>query len=94
MKTVVSSKGQIVLPAELRERDRILPGQRFEIERLDAGQYLLKKRPAADNDGLIDWLLSCPEQSWFEPIPADAQRELRLLIRKSIHWLPRSANPS
>ena len=33
MKTVVSSKGQIVLPAELRERDQIVPGQRFEIER-------------------------------------------------------------
>ena len=37
MRTVVSSKGQIVLPAELRQRDHIVPGQQFEIERLDRG---------------------------------------------------------
>ena len=37
MKTIVSTKGQIVIPSELRHRDRILPGQQFEIERLDAG---------------------------------------------------------
>ncbi|NJM54997.1 MAG: hypothetical protein HC841_02905 [Verrucomicrobiae bacterium] len=47
MKTIISSKGQIVLPAPLRERDRIATGQRFDIERLDAGQYLLKRRAGA-----------------------------------------------
>ena len=68
MRTIVSSKGQIVLPAGLRQRDRILPGQRFEIERLKAGQYLLKKQPSPDNDGVVDWLLACPEKGWFEPM--------------------------
>jgi len=29
VKTTVSSKGQIVLPAELRQRDQIEPGQEF-----------------------------------------------------------------
>ncbi len=72
MKTIVSSKGQIVLPAGLRERDRILPGQRFEIERIEAGQYLLKKEPRPDNEGLVDWLLACPEKGWFEPIPSES----------------------
>lgn len=72
MKTVISSKGQIVLPAGLREQDRILPGQQFEIERVDAGQYLLTKVPAADNAGLVDWLLGCPEKGWFEPIPSES----------------------
>ena len=72
MKTVVSSKGQIVLPAELRQRDRILPGQRFAIERLDAGQYLLKKQPAPDNEGVVDWLLACPEKGWFEAISSES----------------------
>ena len=33
MKTAVSSKGQIVLPAELRQVDRIEPGQVFDVER-------------------------------------------------------------
>jgi AbrB family looped-hinge helix DNA binding protein len=72
MKTVVSSKGQIVLPAELRQQDRILPGQRFNIERLEAGHYVLKKQTSANNEGLVDWLLACPEKGWFEPIPSES----------------------
>jgi len=76
VKTVVSSKGQIVLPAELRERDRIVPGQRFEVERLEAGRYLLVKRPGADNEGLVDWLLGCPEKDWFAVIESESTETL------------------
>jgi len=72
MKTVVSSKGQIVLPASLRQRDRILPGQRFDIERLEAGQYLLKKQAGGDNAGVVDWLLACPVKGWFARIPSES----------------------
>ena len=76
MKTVVSSKGQIVLPAELRERDQIVPGQRFEIERLEAGRYLLKKQTEGNNAGLVDWLLSCPQKGWFEAVPSESTETL------------------
>jgi AbrB family looped-hinge helix DNA binding protein len=38
MKTTISSKGQIVLPAEFRQMDRIQPGQQFDIERIDFGK--------------------------------------------------------
>jgi AbrB family looped-hinge helix DNA binding protein len=72
MRSTVSSKGQIVLPAELRERDRIRPGQQFSIERLGAGEYLLKKTPAAGKRGLTDWLLACPEKGWFHPLPTES----------------------
>ena len=72
MKTVVSSKGQIVLPAELRKRDGIHSGQPFEIERLDTGQYLLTRQPVPDNTGLVDWLLNCPEKGWFQPVPSES----------------------
>ncbi len=72
MQTRISSKGQIVLPVALRERDHIRPGQCFEIERVDAGRYLLTKQPLADNQGLVEWLLSCPEKGWFEPIPSES----------------------
>jgi AbrB family looped-hinge helix DNA binding protein len=65
MRTTVSAKGQIVLPAELRERDRISPGQQFAIERIEAGEYRLKKIAEPDNGGLVDWLLACPEKGWF-----------------------------
>jgi AbrB family looped-hinge helix DNA binding protein len=76
MQSVISSKGQIVLPAEFRQQDRILPGQAFEIERLEAGQYLLKKQPVADNAGLVDWLLACPEKDWFRPIESESTDSL------------------
>lgn len=72
MKTRVSSKGQIVLPADIRSLDRIAPGQEFAIERLEKGQYLLKMVPSSDGVGIVDWLLSCPEKGWFEPAPSDS----------------------
>jgi bifunctional DNA-binding transcriptional regulator/antitoxin component of YhaV-PrlF toxin-antitoxin module len=42
----VSSKGQIVLPAEFRHMDLIEPGQEFDVERLDRGDYRLVRRVA------------------------------------------------
>lgn len=72
MKTTVSSKGQIVLPAELRQQDRIEPGQEFEVERLDRGQYRLVRRPTHTNEGLVDWLLSCPEKDFFVSIESES----------------------
>ena len=72
MKTIISSKGQLVLPAPLRARDRIAAGQTFDIERIEAGQYLLKRQPVRDNDGLVDWLLDCPEKDWFQPVASES----------------------
>jgi AbrB family looped-hinge helix DNA binding protein len=72
MKTRVSSKGQIVLPAELRELDAVEAGQEFEVERLDRGEYRLVRRAAPPNDGVVDWLLSCPEKDFFAPIESES----------------------
>lgn len=71
MKTTVSSKGQIVLPAELRQQDRIEPGQEFEVERLERGEYRLVRRPV-QNEGVVDWLLACPEKDFFVPIESES----------------------
>ncbi len=71
MQTVVSSKGRIVLPAELRSQDRIRPGERFSVERVQEGVYLLKKVAPA-NAGFVKWLLSCPEKDWFQPINSES----------------------
>ncbi len=72
MRTTISSKGQIVIPAELRNQDHIQPGQEFAIERIESGEYLLKKLSGGDSSGLVDWLLSCPEKGWFEPMPSES----------------------
>lgn len=76
MRTRISSKGQIVLPADLREQDRILPGEEFEVERLQAGEYLLRKVPAPGKGGVVNWLLACPEKGWFRPLSSESTDEL------------------
>jgi AbrB family looped-hinge helix DNA binding protein len=72
MKTTVSSKGQIILPAELRQQDRIEPGQQFEVERVGAGEYRLVRCTPPANQGLVDWLLACPEKGFFVPIESES----------------------
>lgn len=72
MTTTMSSKGQIVLPAELRQMDRIEPGQEFVVERLDRGDYRLIRRTARANDGVVDWLLACPAKGFFVPIQSES----------------------
>jgi AbrB family looped-hinge helix DNA binding protein len=76
MKTRVSSKGQIVLPAEVRRRDRVEAGQEFDVERLDRGDYRLVRRAARPNEGVVDWLLACPDKDFFVPIEAESTDSL------------------
>jgi len=63
-----------VLPAELRQRDQIAAGQEFEIERIDRGEYRLVRR--GSNEGVVDWLLSCPEKGFFVAIESDSTDSL------------------
>lgn len=76
MKTTVSSKGQIVLPAELREQDHIAPGEEFTVERLDRGEYPLVRLTPPPNEGLVDWLLACPEKGFFVSIASKSTDSL------------------
>ena len=60
-----------MLPAELRQQDRVEPGQEFEVERLDRGDYRLR-RTAPTNEGVVDWLLACPEKDFFVSIESES----------------------
>ena len=72
MRTTVSTKGQIILPADIRRRDNIEPGQEFEVERIDRGEYRLGRRTPPPNEGLVDWLLACPDKGFFVPIASES----------------------
>jgi AbrB family looped-hinge helix DNA binding protein len=72
MRTTISSKGQIVVPAEIRQQDRIEPGQQFEFERIDRGEYRLVRQAPRPNEGVVDWLLACPEKDFFQPISSES----------------------
>lgn len=76
MKTTVSSKGQIVIPAALREQDHIEPGEEFIVERIDRGEYRLMRLAPAPNEGVVHWLLACPEKGFFIPIESESTDEL------------------
>ncbi|HUO09596.1 MAG TPA: AbrB/MazE/SpoVT family DNA-binding domain-containing protein [Phycisphaerae bacterium] len=72
MKTTVSSKGQIVLPAELRQADGIEAGQEFEVERIERGEYRLVRKEPPANEGVVEWLLGCPEKDYFVAIESES----------------------
>ena len=76
MITCISSKGQIVLPAEIRRQDAIEAGQAFDIERLERGEYKLVRRAPPSNQGLIDWLLACPQKGYFVPVASESTAAL------------------
>ena len=94
MKTTVSSKGQIVLPVEIRRQDRIEAGQEFEVERLDRGEYRLTRRLAPPNEGVVDWLLACPAKGFFVPrrIRVD-RRAVRYLVDANVLSEPTKPAP-
>ena len=72
MRTTVSAKGQIVLPAEFRRIDKVQPGQEFDVERTGRGDYRLVRREAPPKKGVVDWLLSCPQKDFFVPIDSES----------------------
>jgi AbrB family looped-hinge helix DNA binding protein len=76
VKTTVSTRGQIVLPSEIRRRDGIEAGQVFEVERIDRGEYRLVRCRPRPNEGLVDWLLACPAKGFFAPIDSESTDSL------------------
>ena len=72
MTTSISSKGQIVLPVEIRRQDGIKAGQEFRIERLDSGDYRLIRQARRPKAGLVDWLLACPAKGYFVSIESES----------------------
>ena len=60
------------MPAEIRQRDDIKPGQQFEVERTDRGEYRLVRLETPPNEGVVDWLLACPAKGYFVPIQSES----------------------
>jgi len=59
----ISTKGQLVLPQQLRERSRVRPGDTFEfIESDEPNVIIMRKLTTRANDGLVDALLARPHK--------------------------------
>ena len=55
-------------PSLIDWQDDIKSGQELEIERIDRGEYILKRTTKPRNRGLVKLLLSCPVKDWFQPL--------------------------
>lgn len=76
MRTTISTKGQIVLPAELRAADGIKAGEEFEVDRVGPDEYRLTRLTPTPNRGLVEWLRSCPDDGWFVEIESESTDSL------------------
>jgi AbrB family looped-hinge helix DNA binding protein len=65
--TILSQKGQVVLPVPVRQQLNLVPGDDFEVAVEDEDTITLRRISQPANRGLVDLLLACP--SPFE-IPA------------------------
>jgi hypothetical protein len=71
VKVKLSADGALKVPVKLRKRDGLLPGQAFSVGRVRQGEYRLVALTRCANDGLVDWLLSCPEKGYFVPVESE-----------------------
>lgn len=78
MTTVLSKKGQIVLPNQVRERMQLKPGQDFEVLIDDEDTILLRRISRPPNHGLVDHLLSCPSSFEVPPRSKDSSSPISL----------------
>jgi AbrB family looped-hinge helix DNA binding protein len=78
MTTVLSQKGQIVLPSAVRERLHLEPGQDFEVFIDDDDTIVLRRISRRPNQGLVDHLLACPHPFEVPPRSKDPVRPVSL----------------
>lgn len=78
MTTVLSKKGQIVLPSTVRERLHLKPGQDFEVFIDDDDTIVLRRISRRPNQGLVDHLLACPHPFEVPPRTKDPARPVSL----------------
>jgi AbrB family looped-hinge helix DNA binding protein len=78
MTTVLSQKGQIVLPSPVRERLHLEAGQDFEVLIEDEDTILLRRISRQPNHGLIDLLQACPYPFEVPPRAKDVSRTISL----------------
>jgi AbrB family looped-hinge helix DNA binding protein len=77
MTTTMSSKGQIVIPASIRRRHKLRPGDELLIEERE-GEVVLKKSRPSRKKSLVQWMQSCPAADFRIERLKDAPKDIKL----------------
>ena len=78
MTTVLSQKGQLVLPATIRQALHLLPRDDFEVVVEDEDTLTLRRISCPANWGLVDLLVNCPSDFEVPVREADDSESLAL----------------
>jgi AbrB family looped-hinge helix DNA binding protein len=78
MTTILTQKGQIVLPSAVREQMNLKPGHDFEVFNDDKNTILLRRINRPPNYGLIELLQSSPYPFELPPRANDQPRSIDL----------------
>ena len=77
MTTTLSSKGQIVIPAPIRERHNFRAGDELLIEERE-DEIVLKKARHKRKKSLVQWLLDCPARNFKIERVRDLPKNIKL----------------
>jgi AbrB family looped-hinge helix DNA binding protein len=78
MTTVLSQKGQIVLPGAIRERLQLQAGDDFEVTVEDDDTITLRRISHPANRGLVDLMMACPDSFEIPSREKDDSKPLTL----------------
>ena len=78
MTTVLSQKGQIVLPGPIRQKLHLSPGDDFEVSVEEENTITLRRISRPANSGLVDLLLACPSPFEIPERERDSSKPLDL----------------
>ena len=76
MTTMLTSKGQIMIPSKLRKQKKLRAGDELEVltDEDDPNIILLRRVPKVKETNWVDVLLACPEKGWFRRMPRRKER--------------------
>ena len=78
MTTVVSQKGQVVIPSAIREKLSLEPGDDMESLVEGDDSIVLRRISRRPNEGLVDHLLACPAELELPDRSIDDARDVDL----------------
>ncbi len=85
--THLTSKGQVVIPKEVRERMKWKPGTRLEVEATEEGAVILRPHEGG-LDAILDELARTFDGYEGDPL-AELEADHRMEIERDERWLAR-----